>query len=89
MFGTATVAVPDDGLAGVQFVTDAKHVVDGADAVEEERELELFAEGYFLAEDLELQGVGGVAEAVETAFANGEEGGGVAATKLQPTRRCG
>ena len=71
--GMAPIAVPDDGLTGTELATNEENIVDGADAVEQEWQAELFAQGYFLAEDSKLQIVGCGAEFVESAFAYGEE----------------
>ena len=70
--GIATVAVPDDGLSGMEFAANAQHVVDGTNTMKDERFMELLAKQDFLAKDLELQVVGRVAKAVEPTLADGE-----------------
>ena len=43
LLGRTAVAMPDDGLAGMEFVADAQHVVDGTHAMQEKRKLQFFA----------------------------------------------
>ena len=43
LLGRTAVAMPDDGLAGMEFVADAQYVVDGTHAMQEKRKLQFFA----------------------------------------------
>ena len=58
----------DPGLAGAVF--QAKHIIDGAHAVENQWQGEALAELDLCLEGCELQGIGRGAQAVEAAFAD-------------------
>ena len=51
LLGIAPIAMPNPGLAGTKFLGYVKDVVDGADAVEEERQVPFLAQPDFLAKD--------------------------------------
>ena len=44
----ASIAMPNPRLPSIQFLTDAKHIINGTDAMKKQRFLELFTKLNFL-----------------------------------------